>query len=502
MIFGDILKRNGKIFGDQEGLVFKNRRYTYAQMLDRVNRFSNALINLGVQKGDRIAVLQENCNQYVELYFSIAAAGAVIVPLNYRLNPKEMVMILKDSGASVLCFSIDFQDAVQEIKPMVNQLKHFILTDATNNDYLYYEDLLEGASADDLKIKIEENDNFCILYTSGTVSTPKGVVLSHKNVIANVFNQCMELNIQPGSTNLQLSPLYHASNSHVFCHVFVHGKNILLKHFDPDTALDTIDRERVTYFFAVPTMIYGMLDSKDIDNYDLKSLQTIVYGGASMTDNRLEESVKKFGYILAQAYGLTETTSHSSVLSKEEHKVVKNSIGRGMFGVEVQVVNDAGMQLKTGEIGEIVVRGDTVLKEYWNRPELTEESRTDGWFHTGDLGKVDEEGYIYVVDRKKDLIISGGVNIYPRDIEEVIAKHPAVAEVAVFGVSDDKWGESVKAVIILRSGKKVSEQEIIDFCGKQIARYKRPKSVDIVDELPKTASGKILKRDLRKRYAK
>lgn len=502
MIFGDFLRRDSKVFGDEEALVFQDRRYTYRQLGERVNRLTNTLIKLGAKKGDRIAVLSMNCNQYLELYCAIANAGAVIVPLNFRLNTSELMMILEDAGPNILFFSIDFLDRVEKIKLSSRGINHYILIDGENKGFVSYEDLLNDSISDEPNIKMEENDNLCLLYTSGTISQAKGVVLTHKNLVANTFNLCVELNIQPGSINLQLSPLYHASNNHVFNHLLIHGKNILIKHFDPTIVLETIERERVTYMFAVPTMIYALMDVPEFNKYDLRSLRTITFGGASITDKRLGEANEKFGSILTQGYGLTEGTAYSSILSKEEHKYVKNSIGRGMTGVEVKIVDDRGNQVKPGEIGEIIFRGDIVMKEYWNRPDLTSESLVDGWFHTGDLAKYDDRGYMYVVDRKKDLIISGGVNIYPRDIEEVIARHPAVAEVAVFGIPDDKWGESIKAAIVLKSGKKVTEEEIINYTSEHIARYKSPKSVVFVGELPKGPSGKILKRELKKFHEK
>lgn len=500
MLFRDFLRRNKKIYADEEALVFEGKRFTFREFGERVDRCSNALILLGMGKGERIAVLSENCSQYLELYFGITNAGGVIVPLNYRLNPNELVTILEDAGAKGLIFSKDFEDSVEKIKNKVSTVSHYILLDGEKNGLLGYESLLAGAMAEEPDIPLKEEDDFAILYTSGTTSLPKGVVLSHKNMVANTFNQCLELNIQPGSVNLQISPFYHAANAHAFCHVCLHCKNIIIKHVAPDKIAQLIQEENVTYAFIVPTVIYRILDLPNLDQFDLSSLKTIVYGGAAITEQRLEESLAKFGYILVQAYGLTETTSFASVLNKEEHREGGNSIGRGMCGVEVKVVKEGGEEVKPGDVGEILVRGDNVMKGYWNRPELTAEAVKNGWLSTGDLAKVDEKGYIYVVDRKKDLIISGGVNIYPRDIEETIARHPAVAEVAVFGIPDPQWGESIRAAVVLKPGKQATEQEVLEFTRERIAKYKTPRSIEFMEILPKTPSGKILKRNLKEMY--
>jgi long-chain acyl-CoA synthetase len=500
MIFRDFLRRNKKIYADDEAVVFEEKRFTFREFGERIDRCSNALIQLGMEKGERIAVLSENCSQYLELYFGITNAGGVIVPLNYRLNPNELITILEDAGAKGLIFSKDFEDSVDKIRALLKSVSLYVLLDGEKDGVLGYESLLAGAKAEEPDVPLQENDDFAILYTSGTLSQPKGVMLSHKNQIANTFNQCLELNIQPGSVNLQISPFYHAANAHAFCHVCLHSKNIIIKHVDAERIAQLIDDEKVTYAFIVPTILYRILDLDNLNRFDLSTLKTIVYGGASITGQRLEEALAKFGYILVQAYGLTETTSFSSVLNKEEHRRGGNSIGRGMCGVEVKVVHEGGEEVKPGEVGEILVRGDTVMKGYWNRPELTADSIKNEWFYTGDLAKVDEKGYVYVVDRKKDLIISGGVNIYPRDIEETIARHPAVAEVAVFGIPDPNWGESIKAAVVLKPAKQATEKEILDFTKERIAKYKTPRSIDFMETLPKTPSGKILKRTLRKIY--
>ncbi|MEW6186553.1 MAG: long-chain-fatty-acid--CoA ligase [Thermodesulfobacteriota bacterium] len=500
MLFRDFLRRNKKIYADEEAVVFEDKRFTFREFGERVDRCSNALIKLGMEKGERIAVLSENCSQYLELYFGITAAGGVIVPLNYRLNPKELISLLEDAGAKMLIFSEDFEDSVEKIKDSLSMVSHYILLDGEKDGTLGYESLLGKAKAEEPDIPLKEEDDFAILYTSGTTSLAKGVVLSHKNLVANTFNQCLELNIQPGSVNLQISPFYHAANAHAFCHVCLHSKNIIIKHVDPEKIARLIQEEKVSYSFIVPTILYRILDMPHLDKFDLSSLKTIVYGGAAITDQRLEESLAKFGYILVQAYGLTETTSFASVLNKEEHSRGGNSIGRGMCGVEVKVVEEGGEKAKDGVVGEILVRGDNVMKGYWKRPELTAESIEKGWLRTGDLASVDDKGYIYVVDRKKDLIISGGVNIYPRDIEETMARHPAVSEVAVFGIPDPQWGESIKAAVVLKPGKEATEQEILDFTRERIAKYKTPRTINFMDTLPKTPSGKILKRTLKETY--
>jgi fatty-acyl-CoA synthase len=322
-------------------------------------------------------------------------------------------------------------------------------------------------------------------------------MLCHRNYLADYDNIHETLGIHDGIVNLQISPLYHAAAQHAFVQVWGGGRTVILQKFDPGRVLELIESEKVNYLFVVPTMLYNVLDHPDIDRTDTSTVELISYGAAPMTEARRQQAVARFGHVFVHAYGLTECTAHATILNKQDHIENGGSIGRGLPGSEIVVADDDGNPVPAGGTGEIRVRGRQVMKGYWNRPEATAETLEGGWLHTGDIGTWDESGFVRVIDRKKDIIISGGANIYPKDVEETLATHPAVAEVAVYGIPHDNWGETVEAAVVRRNGAEVTAEELIAYSRDHLAHFKTPRSIRFLDELPRNPSGKILKRELR-----
>jgi len=497
----DLLFANPRIDADRIAIVAGQRRISFGDLKRRVAAVAGALRREGVNPGDRVAVLLENKPEFVETYFAVTGIGAVFVPLNWRLHPNEHRVLMQDSEPKVLITDPSFGSTIQVARDDVPSIRRIVVVDDACNEAVRFADWSAETSEMPDDSSLGPETGAAILYTSGTTSRPKGVFLSHGNYLADISNVTAEIKPEQGDVNLQLSPLYHAACVHSLVHLASGATTVLEQRFDPRTALELIERERVTYFFAVPTMLYQIMDHPEFGRFDLSSLKTISYGAAAITGARLREALDAFGPKLIHAYGLTESTSHCSILRAEEHALAAGSIGRGLAGVEVRVVDSESRPCPPREVGEIIARGANVMMGYWRNPELTAETIVDGWLRTGDLGTTDERGFVYVVDRKKDLVISGGVNIYPREVEEVISTHPAVAEVATFGIPDELWGEALMAAIVVRSGASVSKEEIIEMCRSRLGGYKVPKRIELVAALPRNPSGKILKTELRKRFA-
>jgi len=498
----DVLFDNPLIVADRTSVIAGTHRLSFADLRWGASAVAQALRREGIRRGDRVAILLKNCPEFLELFFGITVAGAVAVPLNSRLHPKEHARLLQDCEPRLLVASANFQAAIDEIVANVPSVARVVLLEPDAGpypDYAGWRGAGPGAAPEFLP---EPGDAAAILYTSGTTSSPKGVVLSHHNYVSDLAHVGAEIRPERDGVNLQLSPMYHAAFVHSLVHLAYGASTVLNESFDVAATLQQIQSERVTYFFAVPTMLYQILDHPRLREYDLSSVRLISYGAAAITGTRLREAIAAFGNDkLIHAYGLTECTSHASVLQPAEHLTVPGSIGRGLHGVKLKVARDDGSDVTVGEVGEIVVCGDNVMAGYWRRPEETTRTIVDGWLHTGDLGKRDAQGYVYVVDRKKDMVISGGVNIFPRESEEVLAAHPAIAEVAVFGVPDPLWGESLVAAVVLRQGCSATAEALLEFARGRLAGFKLPKDIRIVGALPKTASGKVQKNELRRNAA-
>lgn len=509
-----LIERAVMQYSDRTALVFGSDRLTFQAIDERANRLAQGLISLGVGKGDRVGMLMYNCREFIETDFALSKTGIVRVPLNARLTGADHEYILNDSGSSVLIYDEEHAKVVAEIKDRLPTVKKYIkiangAKTSEGPPSLDYDELVKQNSPEAPDIEVSEEDLHTLFYTSGTTGQPKGVMLTQKswaNVVINLITDYGPIDEDDVILNTQ--PLSHGAGFFVLPYFIRGGTNVLIPQFSPEAVFETIEREKVTVLKLVPVMLYNLLDSPEKDRFDLSGLKTIIYGGSPIAPSRLAEAVRFFGHRLMQLLGQAEAPMCITVMSKRDHVIdgppeaVRrlSSAGKPCTNVEVKIVDEDGTELPPEKVGEVVVRGYHMFIGYWNKPEETLETLKDGWVYTGDLGFADSKGFIFLVDRKKDMIISGAFNIYPKEIEDVIAKHPEVKEVAVIGVPDEKWGEAVKAVVAIQPGAKVSEAEIIDFCRERLASFKKPKSVDFVDQLPRNPYGKVLKTSLREPY--
>lgn len=498
----DILEPQRRTHPNRVALFDEDKPSTYGQLGGAVAGIAQALQADGIGAGDRVAVLLPNGAAFLECFFGITSIGAIVVPLNSRLHPKEHATLLRDCRPRMLIAHQDYQESIAAIRVALPEVDVVVqgAAQADAAETRCYE-LWRARDAVLPDVLVQTDQPAALMYTSGTTSAPKGVVLSHGNYLSMFEQLKIEIGLTPESVNLQLSPLYHAAAIHTLMHLAVGAVTVLQSRFDPVRVMAAIARHSVTYFFAVPTMLYQLLDHPDRDRYNLSSLHTVSYGAAAITGVRLEQALGFFGNKLLHAYGMTETTSHASLLGPEGHLVAAGSIGRGLNGVELRVAGCDDRDVASGEVGELLVRGKNVMQGYWERPDDTMDALAGGWMHTGDLARCDAQGYVFIVDRKKDMVISGGVNVYPREAEEVLARHPSVAEVAVYGVPDALWGEALAATVVLKPGATVSAADLIEFARGQLAGFKLPKQVHMTADLPKTASGKVQKRILRDHHA-
>ena len=511
MHVGYLLTRAASHHPDRPAWMLEDRRVSFGQAEKRVNALANSLIALGGQPGDRVGMLVPNRLEGLETLLAPMKARMAVVPLNVRLHPKEHEFILNDSGCFALIYDSSFTEHVAGMRPSLETVKQFIRIGQGAEGDSSYEDLMGSGQQEEPALSRSPEDLAWVFYTSGTTGRPKGGMLSHRNLMTMVSNFLVDVN--PATVDdvlLHAAPITHGSGMSIFHHIARGAASAFpsVKSFEPPCIFAAIEKYRATTLFLAPTMINILVASPDKSNYDLSSLHTVIYGGSPMYSEHLIEAMRCFGNIFVQVYGLGESPMTITTLPKEEHLVGDDpdrkrrlgSAGRETANVRIRVVDEQGNQLPPGQPGEIVVRSDLVMKGYWNRPETNEEVLRDGWFHTGDVGYLDSEGYLFITDRMKDMIISGGANIYPREVEEVISQHPAVAEVAVIGVPDEKWGEAVSALVIKKDGAEVSAGEIIEYCKDHLASYKKPQSVEFLISLPKNAYGKVLKRELREPY--
>lgn len=482
-------------------LIDDGRTISYKTLGRRVAGVAHSLVAQGIRVGDRVALLLPNEASFLECFFGVVAIGAIVVPMNTRLHPREYVSLLGDCRPSLLIAHGTYGESIALLRSSFPDLTVVVCGGSGLpqgvSDYASW--CAECETLPDAQIVPDQPA--ALLYTSGTTSVPKGVVLSHRNYLADFANVEAVAGLDASSINLQLSPLYHAAAVHTQVHLALGACTILQPKFDPEKVMQAVENYRITYFFCVPTMLYQMLDHPARERYCFASLRTISYGAAAITGARLEQALKVFGTKLLHAYGMTETTSHASILRPEEHLVAVGSIGRGLPGTELRVVDERGADSPPDQIGEIIVRGANVMQGYWERPEESRAALQDGWLHTGDLARRDPRGYVYIVDRKKDMIVSGGVNIYPREAEEVLARHPAVAEVAAYGIPDAVWGEALTATVVLHAGAQVSAADLMVFARHYLSGLKLPKQIDFASNLPRTASGKVQKARLRAAYS-
>jgi acyl-CoA synthetase (AMP-forming)/AMP-acid ligase II len=481
---------------------------TYDELNASSNRLAHALTDAGVSKGDRVAIVQHNCLEYIVAFFAVSKIGAVLATFDYRLAPRELMYLLNDSRANTLIIGENYLDLIRPIRSEISTVRNFICIGQSAEDMQGYNELTSIYPTTEPVAKIDENDLATLYYTSGTTGLPKGVMMTHKNLAAAMMNMLKVLPVTSDDITLHTSPFSHiAPIWPLLDHCYVGGGNVILRRVEPGVVLEAISEYKVTTWNTVPTMILRLIEYPELDRYDLSSLRWIGYGASPMPIEVLKKAILKLGNIFTQVYGATETyivnvfPKEDHVLNGPESRLRRlRSCGKPLDGFEVRIVNEQNKDIEPGETGEIIVKGDSVTTGYWGLPEETANTIKQGWYYTGDLATVDEEGYIYIIDRKKEIIISGGENISPREIEEIIYKHPSVFEVAVIGVPDEKWVEAVKAVVVLKEGKTATGEEIIAFCKKNMASFKAPKSVDFTDSLPKTLSGKISRKEIKGKY--
>ncbi|CAB1074520.1 Long-chain-fatty-acid--CoA ligase (EC [Olavius algarvensis Delta 1 endosymbiont] len=507
-----LLTKTARKLPDKTAFVHGVKQLTYAQLNARANRMANVLNQLGIRAGDNVAILQYNVPEFYETLFACFKLGCGAVPINFRLHPKEFAFIIAHSQAKAVIFSEEFNAAIMEVRDDIPGANHLITLGGGDRELLDYEGLIGDASDEMTDADVAPNDLAWLFYTSGTTGMPKGAMLTHRNLLAMAMNFYADIcpGFGPDDVILHAAPLSHGSGLFGLANIGKGALNVILesKSFDPELVFETIAKYRVTNMFAAPAMVKMMIDHPAVQENDHNCLRSIVYGGAPMLVEDLKEAVQKLGPCLVQLYGQGESPMTITYLPHQDHVFEGSaarekrlaSAGIPRTDVEVKIFDKEDNELPPGKIGNIVTRSDLVMKGYWRNPDATAATIRNGWLDTGDMGYLDDNGYLFIMDRSKDMIISGGENIYPREIEEVLIKHPAVREVSVIGVPDAKWGEAIKAVVALVPGRSATEQELIAFCKENIASYKKPKSVDFVEELPKNNYGKILKRELRAGY--
>jgi acyl-CoA synthetase (AMP-forming)/AMP-acid ligase II len=503
MNIGYLLTRSARYYGDRPAFVFDKAKISYRQLHRRVNRLANGLLELGLKKGDRVGLLFNNCLEYLESYLALYEAGLVWVRLNSRLSVKELKRMVEDSGARVLIRGKEFESQTASFK---NSLQTVIHVGPGPN--VVYEDFVMRAKATEPTVDVTLDDLSDIWYTSGTTGEAKGIMLTHRNILT--CTQLLLSEVYPITSQSRfLTPgaLSHAASVRILPFIIRGATCYLHQHFDPGRIFSQIEQDRISDLATVPTMLIALLDAPERTNFNLSSLERITYAGSPLTVERIKEALEVFGMVLDQSFGQAESIITITHLPREEHDWMGDSdrerrlssVGREYPGVRVLVVDENDQVLPAGQIGEVVTRSDLVMKGYWNRPELNAEVLRNGWLHTGDMGYQDAAGYLFLVDRKHDMIITGGLNLYPREVEEVLAAHSAVAQVCVFSRKDAYWGEAVTAAVVTRPGRKVGEAEIKAFAKQHLAHYKCPKKVVFMSELPQNSYGKVLRKVLRER---
>jgi acyl-CoA synthetase (AMP-forming)/AMP-acid ligase II len=509
MNIGSVLTRAAKSSPDRVALMYGDLRRNYRDFNLRANQLANSLRGANVEKGDRVAILQHNCPELLETLFATFKAGAIAVPMNARLHPREAAYILQDSGAKVVIFTDEFSKSIESVRGELSKTITFICIGTAPPWSANYEAFIAGGDDADQDVDCSCDDLAWLFYTSGTTGKPKGAMDSHGNLQFMSDHYPREVyRLREDDIVMHAGPLTHGSGLWAIPITAGSGTHLIptSASFDPDHIFSLIQKHRVTKIaFIAPTMITMLLNAPSLREYDMSSLRFLGYGGSPMYVEDLRRAIAQWGPILCQIYGQGETPMTISMLTPEDHRLTGvaadevrlASAGRAREDITVVILDENDRELGDDEIGEIAMRGDVVMKGYWNRPEANAETFKNGWYHTGDLGKRDSKGYLYLLDRKKELIISGGANIYPREVEEVLLLHEGVLEVAVIGIPDRLWGESVMSIVRPRPGVDVTEEQLLDLCRKHLAGYKKPRFFRFQENLPKNAYGKILKRELK-----
>ena len=505
----DALDYHARERGDADLAVQDGRRISYRQAQAATERIAAALIDAGLAPGDRMAVLSKNSIEYVLLYYAASRVGVVPVPLNYRLAPAEWAWIVNDAGARLLIATADYLAAVDGVRAGLGSVARFVAVGAVAEGWTPWEAWLAAAPATTVDRVIGDDHVLYQMYTSGTTGRPKGALLTHRAVTSNLAQFALAFEPRFGERWLVVVPMYHASGA-VTSFAAINGGGCLDIHrdFSPAAVVRALAEEGIGRTSLVPAMIQAcLLAVPDAAERAYPSLRFIAYGASPIAEGTLRRAMATFKCDFLQAYGMTETSAVLTYLLPADHaRALADkpglllSAGRPIAGTELRIVDEQDRPVPNGTIGEIVARGPQLMQGYWNRPQESAEALRGGWMHTGDAGVLDDEGYVYVQDRVRDMIVSGGENVYPRVVEDVLFEHPALADAAVIGVPDATWGETIKAVVVLRPGARCSEAEVIEFCRGRLGGFERPRSVDFVETLPRNPSGKVLKRVLREQY--
>ncbi len=503
MLYGDWIGRWGRSFPEKEALVdvIDDRRYTYGELSDDIHRMADFLSNhLGIDPGDRVAALSFNRVEYIKLFFALSRLGAILVPLNFRLAPAEFIYYLEDATPKAIFFDQAHQESADGFKSKTD-LKHYVCFDEDDTVGQSLPNLWSALSAEPPpEVKIGPDDPQLIIYTSGTTGLPKGVILTHRMLTWNAINTHLGWDLCSSDRTILHAAMFYTAGWNVFTLPLFYGRavNILIKSFEADLILDLIEHERVTVFFGVPTMFQMLIDSPKFASTDFSSIRFMVSGGAPLGQDILETFKTRKSIRIWEGYGLTEAGPNNFLANGK-----LGSVGHPMPHVDAKIVDPDGNEVPAGEEGEIWLRGPHICAGYWNKPEESAKAISGGWFKTGDFGRIDADGHFAIVGRLKDMIISGGANIYPAEIERAIEMHPAVAGVAVIGVPDDKWGEVGKAVVEIQAGSTLSFEELKDFLSDRLGKFKIPKYMVAIDELPRTvASGKVQKFILKDKHGR
>ena len=516
----DFLTITGAICPDRTAVVFEGKKFTFAELTERVNRLANALQGMGVGKGERVAILEVNCNQFLEVYFAVAKMGAIFVPLNFRAKQDELTHMLNHSEAAVVLVGDRYVDMVKAMRPNLTSVKTVIAFDGKPEGMLNYEEVLASAPADEVFTEIGDDDVTILMYTAGTTGLPKGVPLTHNSFAVYVMGNVTPCDPDIEETNVLTVPLYHVAGIQAMLAAVYGGRTIaMMRQFEVKSWMQVVQDQKANRAMLVPTMLKWVVDDPDREKYDLSSLRVVTYGAAPMPLEVIKKAIELFpGVMFINAFGQTETASTITSLGPEDHmftgketeeekekkfKRLANSIGRAMDDVEVKIFDEEGKEVPLGEVGEICAKSDRIMSGYWKDDEKTAKALTkDGWLKTGDKGYMDEDGYIYLAGRGDDMIIRGGENISPEEVENILYAHPAIDDAAVIAAADADWGQVPVAVVVLKKGESATPDDIMEFCRQKLSSFKRPREVFFIDELPRTSTGKVLKRVLREQYGK
>jgi long-chain acyl-CoA synthetase len=512
--FADIIYRNAVLYPDSEAFVCGSERISFKRFNERVNRLIHGLQALGIQKGDVIGILSWNRLEYPEVFGAAMKGGFILAHFNPRLQAEELIHVINDSEARVVFLGPEFGEMIDRIHKRLSKAELFLTFGNVERQMIAYREVLESHSSEEPEPTVKEEDPLVIFYTSGTTGIPRGSIYTHRQKMENTCIKALDIGVEFGDRHLVVLPMFHiGGDSHIWPFFLMGGCNVIMPRpsFDPAEALQMIAEEQITDVHIVPTQLISLLYLPDIEQCDLHCLKRIWYAASPMPTEVLKRGLAVFGPIFMQGYGQTESGPDVTVLSRANHRYsgesteaqsVLASCGQPCIRVHVRIVDEAGRDVEAGTIGEIIVESKRIMTAYWRKPDETKETIRDGWLYTGDMGYYDEKGFIYIADRKKDMIITGGENVYPKQVEDVLYRHPAVKEAAVIGVPDPYWVERVHALVVLKENAQAAEEDIISFCRECIAHYKAPKSVEFVGSLPKNPQGKILKREIRSKYWK